>query len=305
MRIYDERRDRAIVWDNYKAGVMNTANGDIIVPIRYDEIHWRIRSFRSPGPGIPPPPIEMAGFACFTDEGEAVAYDFDGNEDTWKDWEESLVNPNPERPSERSAEDIEKDILSRYHFDIKREEIEDLLLERRNVLNYDWKHTPENAKLVSAVNDKLNEAVHEALQLAEEAEKLVKGRSDQWCVEVEVYPEWEDPEHDNASAAGALFNIRNIIAELGRRSGFKSASPCFEWWNSSEVDNGWDFKTATLDDGVSWDEGSFRRPAYMDCYFLHPFQELFFDNYLFAIQDLLTIKSFYINVLINKAVAKK
>lgn len=293
------------MWDNYKAGVVNTDNGEIIVPIRYDEIHWRIRSFKSPGPGIPPPPIEMAGFACFTDDGEAVAYDFDGNVDKWKDWEEGRVFPNPERPSARSVEDIEKEIFARYHIDIKREDLEDLLIERRNVLNFDWEHTPENARLISAVNDRLNEAVSEALQLGQEAEVLVKGKCDEWNVGVEVYPEWEDPDYNDVGSEGSLFSIQNIIAELGRRSGYKGISPCFEWYNSSYSGEGWDFKTATLDDGVSWDEGPFRRPAYMDCYFFHPFQELFFDNYLFAIQDLLTVKRFCVNVLINKAVSKK
>ena len=296
MIIKEERGNRAVVWDNYKAGVIDTVTGKVIIPIRYDEIAWRIRSFSSPGPGIPPKPCEMAGFACFTDEGEAVAYDFDGNVDSWKDWEEGHLNLTPEPRPKQSLASVEKKIITRYYkgYDKRseREKLEDLLRLRCRILNYDWEHTPENAKRISAVNDRLNAAVREALRLGEEAENLIKGSCSDWMVEVEVYPEWEDPEDGSA--------IQNIIAELGRRPGYKT-SPCFSWWTSADRNDGWDFKTATLDDGVSWDEGAFRRPAYQDCYFLHPFQELYFDNYILAFSDLLSIKNFYINVMINKA----
>lgn len=300
MKIYDERENRAIVWDNYKAGVMNTETGEIIVPIRFDEVHWRIRSFRSPGPRIPPPPIEIAGFACFTDDGEAIAYDFDGNVSDWKDWEIGRVQLTPPKRPERTREEVEKEICDRYHMDIEREEIEDLLYERARIINFDWEHTPENVRKVGEINDRLNAAIREALRLGEEAEKLVKGKCDDWRIEVEVYPEWEDPDWDGNNS-GLPWSIQNIIAELGRKPGFSGHSPCFTWMTYPDGGNTWDFKEATMDDGVSWDEGSFRRPAYMDLYFVHPFQELFFDNYIFAHEDLLSIKNFYINVLINKA----
>lgn len=291
MLIKDKRGNRAVVWDNYKAGVINTDTGEVIIPIRYDEVSWRIRVYSSPGPGIPPKPCELVGFACFTDAGEAVAYDCDGNIDDWKDWEQGYLHLTPDPRPKETLEEVEQQIRERYYIDIKREELEDLLYLRRRILNYDWKHTPENAKLISAVNDRLNAAVREALRLGEEAEKLVKGSCSDWAVDVEVYPEWEEPEEG--------FSIQNIIAELGRNVGYKT-SPCFQWWSSPNRKDGWDFKTATGDDGVSWDEGAFRRPAYQDCYFVRPFQELYFDNYILAFSDLLSIKNFYINVLINK-----
>lgn len=298
MLIKEERWNRGIVWDKYKAGVINLDSGKVIIPIRFDELDWRIQTFRSPGPGIPPKSAQLIGFACFTNEGEAVAYDADGNIDDWKDWEVGFLHLTPDPRPEKSLEEIEKEFFERYHFDIKREEVEDLLRYRMKILNYDWEHTPENARLISAVNERLNAAVREALRLGEEAEKLVKGLCDDWSVEVEVYPAWEEPDSEGE---GAPYSIQNIIAELGRSSGISCVSPCFSWWNSERVENGWDFKTATLDDGNSWDEGGFRLPAYMDCYFVHPFQMLYYDNYLLAYSDLLSIKKFCINVKINKS----
>lgn len=283
MIIKEERWNRAVVWDNYKAGVIDTDTGKVIVPIQFDELYWRVQTFSSPGRGVPPKPSLLVGFACFTDEGEAVAYDADGNIDDWKDWESGCLSQ-PE-PPKGCLDEIEQEIIARFNNGEGRDELSDLLYDRKWHLNYKWKHSPEHVQAISAVNDRLNAAVREALAMGERLEKTLSG---EWELTVEVYPEWEDE------------SIQNIIVELGRRVGIRDYSPCFSIYTYNGKKSNWDFKTATLDDGNSWDEGPLRRPAYQDCYFLHPFQQLYYDNYILAFKDLLSIKSFQIRVLINK-----
>ena len=105
MLIKTERWNRAEVWDNYKAGIIDVVTGKVIVPIRFDELYWRIETFRSPAPRVPPLPPKLHGFACFTDDGEAVAYDVDGNIDEWKAWELPRLNSEKEPPS-RSVDSL-------------------------------------------------------------------------------------------------------------------------------------------------------------------------------------------------------
>lgn len=288
MIIKEKRWNRAIVWDNYKAGVIDTDSGRIIVPIRFDELDWRVQTFRSPEPGIPPKPPLLVGFACFTDEGEAIAFDSDGNLDYWKDWEAGCIQLNPQK-AERPLSEIEQEIVTRFNDGAKRDELEDLLYARKRHLNFDWRHTPENVKAISRINDRLNAAVQEALTMGENLENLLSG---QWELDIEVYPEWEDG------------SIQNIIVELGRWQGVTDYSPCFRKYACSNNPGEWDFKLSTLDDGKSWDEGGFERPAYQDCYFLHPFQQLSYDNYILAKSDLIAIKNFKINILVNKEASK-
>lgn len=226
----------------------------------------------------------LAGFACFTDDGEAVAYDADGNLDTWKDWENVRLTP-PDPPGRPVAE-IEAEIKRRFDNGEGRDELRDLLYDRKWAINNLWRHSPENVKAISAVNGRLNAAIREALAMGENLEKTLSG---DWDLTVEVYPEWEEDW------------IQNIIVELGHRVGIRDYSPCFSIYASSDRKNDWDFKTATLDDGDSWDEGPLRRPAYQDCYFLHPFQELYYGNYILAFSDLISIKSFQIRIMIDKA----
>lgn len=287
MQIKDQRWNRAVVWDNYKAGVIDTDTGKVIVPIRFDELYWRVQTFRSPGRGIKPMSPLLVGFACFTDDGEALAYDANGNIDVWKDWENVRLTP-PEPPT-RSLAEIEAEIRTRFDNGSHRDELSDLLYERKWTLNYSWCHTPENVKAISVINDRLNAAVREALAMGENLEKTL---SEQWNMDVEVYPEWEEE------------CIQNIIVELGRTVGVTEHSPCFRIYATSEAPNEWDFKKATLDDGKSWDEGALRRPAYQECYFVWPFQQLNYDNYILAFSDLLSIKSFKINILINKEASR-
>lgn len=287
MLIKEERWNRAVVWENYKAGVVNADTGLVIVPIRFDEVHWRIQTFSSPGPGIPPKPPLFVGFACFTDDGESIAYDSDGNIDKWRDWEkEYLVRPHP--PT-KSLSEVEQEIVTRFNGGADRDELTDLLYTRKHILNFEWRHTPDNVKAISRVNDRLNDAIRDALAMGQNLEKTLSG---QWTLEIEVYPEWDGE------------SIQNIIVELGRWHGVTDHSPCFKKYATSDRTNDWDFKTATHDDGNSWDEGGFERPAYQDCYFVRPFQELAYDNYILGFSDLLSIKTFQINILITKEASK-
>lgn len=290
MFVKTKRWNRAEVWDNHKAGVIDIATGQVIVPVRYDELYWRVQTFRSPAPGVPPEPPLLVGFACFTDEGEAVAYDADGKPDEWKDWELGRLS-SPELPSQ-TLQEIEDEILRRYNDGAGRDDLYDLIYDRVRLLNSSWRHTPENVSAISRINDRLNNAVREALKMGETVAKTLTG---DWVLTVEVYPEWEDDA------------IQNLLAELGRNVGVTRHSPCFTLYvteGSSGSPDIWDFKKATLDDGRSWDEGGFSRPAYQDCYFVHPFQQLSHDNYALAFSDLLEITTFQINILINKEASK-
>lgn len=283
MQIKYDRWNRVEVWDNYKAGIIDKGTGKVIVPIRFDELYWRIETFRSPAPRIPPLPPKLHGFACFTDDGEAVAYDVDGNIDEWKDWEKWRLKADDDLPS-RSLESIENEIRERYMDGATRDDLLELLVERRRLLDSTWIHSPENVAEICRINDMLCKAVQEALDMGREAEKNLKG---EWEIELEIYPEWEDDA------------FQEYIVEMGYNCGLRSASPCFSHSAYYERGGDWDFKSATLDDGVSWDWG-FRRPAYQDCYFLHPFQRLAVDNYQLSYSDIISIKKFVINMLITK-----
>lgn len=287
MIIKESRYNRGIVWDNYKAGVINLDDNRIIIPIRFDEIYWRIQTFKSPGPKLAPNPPEFIGFACFNDDGEAVAYDADGNIDEWRDWEQPVIEYD-EMP-QRTVESIEQEVAARYDAGEDRCKLSDLLYDRRKLLNHNWRHTPENVAKISRVNDMLNSAVREALSMGEAMEKTLTG---EWMMTVEVYPEWEQGD------------FRNTIAELGLTRGIEGYSPCFTMWCADDKPGEWDFKYATMDDGVSWDEGGYHRPAYMYCFFYMPFQSLSLDNYILAHSDIADIKRFDVRMLVKK-VAKQ
>ena len=159
------------------------------------------------------------------------------------------------------------------------------MVERMRILDYTWTHSPENVAKIGRINDMLNKAVQEALDMGREAEKNLSG---EWEIELEIYPEWEDDA------------IQDIIVEFGRIGGIRSASPCFRHSAHSGIGGDWDFKSATHDDGVSWDWGAFRRPAYQDLYFVCPFQQLATENYRLSYFDIVSIKKFTINMLITK-----
>lgn len=285
MQIRDKRGNRAVMWDNYKAGVIDTETEEIIVPIRFDEVSWRIQTFRSPCRMVPPLPTEYAGFACFTNEGEEVILDMNGKPDELKYWEANRIRREEPESPEESLEEIEDEIRKLYYEDPENERLKTLLYTRMRLIDRSWEHSVENAKLMSEVSDRLNKAVQEALSLGETIQKTLSGN---WGIDVEVTPEWEDED------------IRNIVAECGHRTGITSTSPCFQKYEHSHSEPNWDFKSSVLDDGVSWDWG-FRMPVYMDCYFYMPFQLLAADNYAFAYSDLLTIKQFNINIQVTKA----
>ena len=283
MKIFRERDSRAIVWDNYKAGVIDSTSNKIIIPIRFDELYERIEVFKHER-GKPVQLPKLIGFACFTDEGEAVAYDIDGNIDEWREWEIPMVDTYDDIPDKPLSE-IEEEITKRFSDGEERSTLLELLHQRIRLLNHDWHHTRENVMAISRINDMLNRAVKEALRMGEAAEKALSGN---WSIRYEVYPEWNE---------GCF---QNTLVELGMTSGIRDYSPCFDGWASNDRPGNWDFKSATLDDGDSWDEGGFSRPAYQDCYFVYPFQKLSNDNYALAFSDIITIKNFKINLLISK-----
>ncbi len=189
---------------------------------------------------------------------------------------------------ERSLESIEEEVKEKYYAGAERDEVSDLLVDRRKILNSTWVHSQENVAEIQRVNDRLNRAVSEALEMGRNIEKTLSG---DWGIDVEIIPLWEDDA------------FQNILVDFGLSCGIRSSSPCFSYYVHNESDKKWDFKEATLDDGNSWDEG-FDRPAYMDCYFLHPFHSLAYDNYLLALPDLLSIKDFEIKLLITKNAEK-
>lgn len=286
MRKILERDNRTIVWENLKAGVIESNSGKIIVPIRFDELYERFYHNDNVQEGQPT--ITVIGYACFIDDGEAIAYDTNGNIDQWRDWEYPLMEQ-PELPN-RSVESIEEEVRRRYYEeDATPADLQELLRDRYRILDRNWKHTPEYVAEICRINDMLNSAVKQALEMGEKLSKSLHG---DWSLDINVYPEWEDDD------------FRNIIVELGRCPAIRDYSPCFTYYSHGNIEDHWDFKEATLDDGVSWDEGPFRRPAYQNCYFLHPFQELVSDNYQLSFSDIISIRNFNIRILIDQPADK-
>lgn len=279
-----------MAWDNYKAGVIDLSTGKTVVPIRFDELYWRIQTFENPEPGIPRKPPVLIGFACFTDEGESVAYDTDGEVDEWRDWELPMLSQS-ELP-QRTVESIEKEVRKRFYTDDDIDDLRELLVDRCRLLNVSWQHSAENVSKISRLNDMLNAAIHEALAIGKSIEQSLSG---EWSLRIDVYPGWDNNEDWDDDE-----DIRDIIVQLGYRKGISDYSPCFEINCANDCPGNWDFKSVTLDDGVSWDEGVFRRPAYQDCYFLQPFQQLASENYLLAFSDLVEIKNFQIRTMITQ-----
>lgn len=75
-KIY-EHSNRTIIWRDYKTGVIESDTGKGIVPCRFDEIEPRVQSLKAPY-GVHPKPSVLIGFACFTNEGESLAYGLSG-----------------------------------------------------------------------------------------------------------------------------------------------------------------------------------------------------------------------------------
>jgi hypothetical protein len=300
----------AIVWKDYKAGVLDSATGEIVVPIRFDELHQRLQSGIKDEHGRQTRP-KLIGFACFTNDGETIAYDICGKEDSWQSWEQSMVvNP---YVIHRPVSEIESEIVALYQsvkvtpgLKFKSlsscasetqsklvEQIISLLYERKEALNSKWQHTREHVAQIADMNAILEKAVRQAILLGEKAEHLISEmpKCDSESVIVEVYPWWDDSDGELDT-----HSVHEIIVVLGEAIGETKYSPCFDLQSCGGSDNVWNYSKACHDDGISWDEGGFHLPAYQDCYFLRPFQQLSFDNYILAFEDLITIKEFRIRV---------
>lgn len=262
--------ERAIVWENYKAGVIDSISGEVIVPVIYDELYPRIQTFPASA-GVRPRKPELIGFAAFTDEGVEQAFTIDGKHDEWREWEQDYLYK-PLSPK-RSLKEIEEDIFNTYD----KEKLKELLLERVKTLNFFLKHSPENVARIQTTNSRLTDAVRKALELGKETQRKLPEAE----ITVEIYPKWGDSE------------IHDIIVENGLYVGMTDKSPCFDSTNE------WDFSKACLDDGVSWDEGGFRRPAYQDCFFYRPFYILATDNYMLAFEDVASVREFEIKVFVE------
>jgi hypothetical protein len=300
----------AIVWKDYKAGVLNTATGDIVIPICFDELHPRLQYGIKDEHGRQTRP-KLIGFACFTNGGKAIAFDLLGKEDSWQAWEDPMLT----QPiiSHRTVAEIESEIVSLFQSvnimpGIKFkdtlcsasepqskivEQIISLLYERKKALNYRWQHSKENVAKIANTNAMLEKAVHQAIQLGEKAEQLFSEihNSDSASVTVEVYPWWADSDEKLGTRS-----VHEIIVLLGEEIGETEYSPCFDLTSIDSETDVWNYSQACHDDGASWDEGGFHLPAYQDCYFLRPFQRLSFDNYILAFEDLATIKEFKVRV---------
>ena len=305
LELYGPNLGRAIAWKNCKGGVINAMTGEEVIPIRFDEVYLRLQRGPKDEHGRPTRPTAI-GYACFTDEGESCVFDMDGNIDFWRDWEHPMIEEN--REPCRPLEDIERDIFAKFRevnlnqsclrFDFHRSAIQQLLYERKHAMNRGWIHTPEHVARIAHINSLVEKAVHRAIEMGQKAEKalsfLRQGDDARPVVLfVEIYPIWEDSILTSNLHADN-YGLHDIIVMLGEDVGETILSPFFSIYCDGNDPECWDYNKASMDDGISWDEGGFHRPAYQNCYFLRPFQRLSFDNYIAAFEDLTAIKDFKI-----------
>ena len=225
----------AEAWKDYKAGVIDR-NGKVVVPIIYDELQGRYETVDVPDEEKHTIILEdgtekkvgpnarhvFRGFAGFTNDGKAQAYDENMQPCEFADWEKYWFDDDyqwcePENAT-RSAEEIEERIREEYvrwrkmaggmpythacHIDSdeadeQRQKVINLVYDRRYKMNKSWVHNKENADRIMRTNNLLNRAVEKAVRLGRKTAKYVEWMNkvpnlDGYCYETEVfvYPQW-------------------------------------------------------------------------------------------------------------------
>lgn len=244
--LYFSKAGLAIAWKDYKAGVIDTAN-NVRIPIIYDEIDDRLTLVPNENrrkyvdkDGMehlvgPEMVYASRGYACFTNEGDAQAYDKDCNpcdfdkEDARHMHHEYEWNV-PEN-AHRSLEEIEQALKEDFrqlqdlqcHDDYRRyyhlhaseevgwleERIEGHILDRRHVMNRSWIHNRENAARISRVNDLLMRAVRKAVKLGGKTQESLRwmhdiSNNESFVIKVYIHPQWDNDKscYDYKPAAG-------------------------------------------------------------------------------------------------------
>lgn len=238
--LYFNEKGYAITWKDYKAGVINQ-QGETVIPFVYDEIETRYKRVPIPeeerrtikaddGSVLRVGPTcrdEFRGYACFTNDGEAQAYDEDCQPDMFYDWEQERQNRETEYENKGVAamhidelEDIIKKeyvtliglgynhpqewTCSKEHrekVDIQEQKVKSLIRDRRQKMNRSWIHNVESAKRIGRTNRLLMRAVQKAIQLGERTSKSLQwmekvSNSEHYEVEVCVHPKWQNSRSD-------------------------------------------------------------------------------------------------------------
>lgn len=244
--LYFSKEGFAVAWKDYKAGVIDTAN-NVRIPFIYDEIHDRLtlvpnenrRKFadKNGEEHLVGPEMMYAsrGYACFTNEGDAQAYDKDctpcdfDEEDARHMHQEYEWNV-PEN-AHRSLEEIEQalkedfrklqdlqynDTYRRPYRHYTSEEIDKLeertighIYDRKHVMDRSWVHNRENAARISRVNDLLMRAVQKAVKLGRKTQKSLQWmnnvpNNESFVIRVYIHPQWDNDKscYDYKPAAG-------------------------------------------------------------------------------------------------------
>lgn len=317
---YLSKEGLAILWKDHKAGVVNLRN-EVIIPFIYD---YLVRRFRAPEEGFVGS-IGDGELICMNIKGERSEFSEEELERISYDWMEK------EYPDyvQKTVDEIEEEIKELHQEwsvnkdDELKERIDQLLTIRARRLNKKWKHTPENAKRIDRVNTLLMRAVKRAMTLgkrtAQSLDWMRRTRNDFYSVCVFVYPfwdnrysEWKDTPIEKASRKvlddeecnQSPHHIWNIIVDMGSCFREDNKGVCFVHSASSSDPEDWDWTSAVMDDGQSWDEG-IHFPVYQDVYFLYPWHLLYWETYDFALEDLARLNDFRVEVKVSFEVKVK
>ena len=312
---YFSREGLAVVWKDYKAGVINLDN-EIVVPFIYDSITGR---YRTPEDGF----IGRIGDGdpiCLNLQGEVTSFTQEELERMNAPWwiEEEF----PEY-MEKPIVEIEKEIADVYkEWDRKKtdddldKKLGDLIRIRARRLNQTWRHTPENAARIDRVNKLLMRAVRKAMtfgkRTAESLDWVKQATGDEYTICVFVYPywqnrmsEWNGPVAEKVSRKVldedecelSEYHLWNIIVERGSVRE-ENRGICFTHTAHTSNQDDWNFTSAVMDDGQTWDEG-IHYPVYQDVYFVHPWHLLYWDSYEFALEDIARLNDFRVEVSVS------
>lgn len=209
------RKGYAVVWKDYKAGVIDE-NNNVYIPFIYDEIHerpyWvpnenRVTYIDENGEEKfkgPERVLTYRGYACFTNEGGQQAYDEDCNPVDFDEVDDKYMHNNYEwsipENANRTIEEIEQALkvefrklqnmqclrgfrrpwsrLSTKEIDEQEDIVEGYIYDRRYVMNQSWVHSRENAERIARTNNLLMRAVRKAVKLGKKTQESVKWMKD-------------------------------------------------------------------------------------------------------------------------------
>lgn len=201
--------------------------------------------------------------------------------------------------------------------DAQKQKVVNLVYDRRHRMNKEWVHSKANADRIMRTNDLLQRAVVKAIKLGKKTAKSVDWMNkvanlDGYGYETEVfvYPQWtnsksvfgyqtsrkkDEADRLNEEECHCHEHIWNIIAALSDCYKVDGVGACFyhSAWSGDEKE--WNVKQLLIDDGQSWDE-LIHYPAYMDCYFLTPFHNLYCDLFIYSLEDIAQMNDFRVRV---------